>query len=89
MLWQSHEKYTTTPPSQVKLHDITADAYAGLSKRQVLKWILGNENLRKFDVKFTNKAKPCPVPEKEIDEKQQMDLVDMKNIAVKYERTTY
>lgn len=33
----------------------TADAYAGLSKRQVLKCVLGHEYLRKFNVKFVNR----------------------------------
>ena len=59
-----------------------------LSKCQVLQCVLGNENLRKFNVKFTNKAKPRPVSVNEIHERHQTDLVDMKNMAAKYEGKT-
>ena len=65
-LWQSQEKYPPPPPP---------DAYANLSIRQVLKFVLGNENIGKFNAKFTNKVKPRPVSVKEIREQHQIDLV--------------
>ena len=58
-----------------KIHQSTMDAYAGLSNRQVLKCATTNENLRKFSVKFTNKAKPRPVKVKRLHEHLQVDLI--------------
>ena len=67
------------------LHKRTADDYAGLSKRQVLKCASTNEKIRKISVKFNNKAQPRPVIVKRIHEQQhQVDLVDMKGMEVKY-----
>ena len=60
------------------------DGYAGLSKRQVLKCVTSNERLRKFNVRFTNKAKPRPISVKRIQEQHQTDLVDMKSMNVEY-----
>ena len=39
-----------------KIHHRARDGYAGLSKKQVLKCVTSNERLRKFNVRFTNKA---------------------------------
>ena len=65
-----------------KLHKRTADDYAGLSRRQVLKCASTNEKIRKISVKFNNKAKPRPVIVKRIHEQQhQVDLVDMKGMC--------
>ena len=65
-----------------KLHKRTADDYAGLSRRQVLKCASTNEKIRKISVKFNNKAKPRPVIIKRIHEQQhQVDLVDMKGMC--------
>ena len=58
-----------------ELHKRTADGYAGLSKRPNLKCALTNEIIRKFSVKFTNKAKPGPVIVKSIHEQHEVDLV--------------
>ena len=44
-----------------KLQKRMANGCAGLSKRQVLKCASINEKIRKFSVKFANKAKPRPV----------------------------
>ena len=66
-----------------ELHKRTADGYAGLSKRQDLKCALTNEIIRKFSVKFTNKAKPGPVIVKGIHEQHEVDLVDMKRMQRK------
>ena len=72
-----------------KLHKRTADDYAGLSKRQVLKCASTNEKIRKFSVNFTNKAKSRPVIVKRIYEQHQVDLVDMKRMQVEYKGKTY
>ena len=56
-----------------KLHKRTADGYAGLSKGQDLKCASTNEKIRKFSVKFTNKAKLCPIIVKRIHEQHQVD----------------
>ena len=73
-----------------KLHKRTADDYAGLSRRQVLKCASTNEKIRKISVKFNNKAKPRPVIVKRIHEQQhQVDLVDMKGMQVEYKGKTY
>lgn len=46
-------------------------------------------NLRRFNVKFTNKAKPCPVIVKNIHDQHQIDLVDMNSMKVNYNGKTY
>lgn len=71
------------------MHHRTTDAFAGLSQRQVLKCSMKNENLRKFNVKFTNKAKPRPVKVKRIHQQHQIDLVDMKRMQVLYNGKKY
>ena len=72
------------------LHKRTADDYAGLSKRQVLKCASTNEKIRKISVKFNNKAQPRPVIVKRIHEQQhQVDLVETKGMQVKYKGKTY
>ena len=72
-----------------KIHQRTMDGYAWLSKRQVLKCVTTNEKLKKFNVKFTNKAKPWPVKVKLIHEQHQIDLVDMTNMQVEHQRKCY
>ena len=52
--------HKSTSAGYRKLHKM-ADGYAGLSKHQVLKIASTNEKIRKFNVKFTNKAKLHPV----------------------------
>ena len=56
------------------------DVSVGLSKRLVLKCVTSNERLRKFNVRFTNKAKPRSVSVKKIQEQHQIGLVDMKYV---------
>ena len=41
-----------------KIHHRVQNGYAGLSKRHVLKCVTSNKRPRKFNVRFTNKAKP-------------------------------
>lgn len=72
-----------------KFYHRTDDAYAGLSKRHVLKCVLRDENPRKFNVKLATKARPCPVSLREIHEQQQTDLVVTKNMAVELQAFTY
>ena len=71
-----------------KLRKRTADGYDGLSKRQVLKCALTSKKIRKLSVKFTYKAKVCPVIVKRIHE-HQVYLVDMKGMQVEYKGKTY
>ena len=75
--------HKSTSAGYRKLHKM-ADGYAGLSKHQVLKIASTNEKIRKFNVKFTNKAKPHPVIIKHIHEQHQADLVDMKGMQVEF-----
>ena len=72
-----------------KLHQRTADGYVGLSKRDVLKCIKNNDKLKRFNIKFTNKAKPRPVAVKRIQEQHQIDLVDMKNMQTEHNGKPY
>ena len=65
------------------------DGCASLSKRQMLKYVTSNEQLRKFNVRFTNKAKPRPVSVKRIKGQHQIDLVDMKSMKVEYKGKCY
>ena len=61
-----------------KIHHRAGDGYVGLNKRLVLKCVTSNERLMKFNVRFTNKAKPRSISAKKIQEQHQIDLVDMK-----------
>ena len=72
-----------------RLHARTADGFAGLSKRQILKHVTTDEKLRKFSVKFLNKAKPLLVRVKRIQEQHQVDLVNMRNMEVEYQGKRY
>lgn len=65
------------------------DGFAGLSQKKVSKVIMEDKELRKFNVKFTNKAILRPVRVKEIHEQHQIDLVNMKGTSVNYEGKTY
>ena len=67
-----------------KIHHRPGDGYVGLSKRQVLKCVTSNKQLRKFNVRFTNKAKHRPVSVKRIQEQHQICLVGMKRMKVEY-----
>ena len=55
----------------------------------MLKCITRNERLRKFNIRFTNKAKPRPVSVKKIQKQHQIDLVDMKSMKVEYKGKCY
>ena len=44
-----------------KIYRQGKDAFAGLSQNQVSKAIMENKDLRKYNVKLTNKARPRPV----------------------------
>ena len=72
-----------------KIYHRAGDGYAGLSKRQVLKCVTSNERLKKFNVRFANKAKPRPVSMERIQEQHQIDLVDMKSMKVEYKGKCY
>ena len=72
-----------------KVHHRSGDGYAGLSKRQVLKCITSNDRLRKFNVRFVNKAKCRPLSVKRLQEQHQIDLVDMKSMKVEYKGKCY
>ena len=76
--------HKSTSAGYKKLHKRMADGYAGLSKHQVLNIASTNEKIRKFNVKFTNKAKPHHVIIKHIHEQHQVDLVDMKGMQVEF-----
>jgi len=65
------------------------DTFAGLSQKTVLKAIMEDKDLRKFNVKFTNKAIPRPVRVKRVHEQHQIDLVNMKGTSVNYKGKTY
>ena len=72
-----------------KIHHEAHNGYAGLIKRQMLKCVTSIERLRKFNVTFTNKAKPRPVSAKKIQEQHQIDLVDMKSMKIEYKEKCY
>ena len=72
-----------------KIYHRAHNGYAGLSKRQVLKCVTSNQGLRKFSVRFINKAKPRPVSVKKIQEQHQIDLADMKSMNVEYKEKGY
>ena len=48
-----------------------------------------DKTLRKFNVKFTNKARPGSVRVKAIHDQHQIDLIDMKNMAVVWKGKSY
>ena len=48
-----------------------------------------DKTLRKLNVKFTNKARPRPVLVQAIHDQHQIDLINMKNMAVVYKGKTY
>ena len=54
-----------------------------------MKCLTSIERLRKFNVRFTNKAKPRPVKVKRIQEQHQIDLVDMKSMKVECKGKCY
>ena len=72
-----------------KIHHGASEEYAGLSKRQVLMSVTSNEQLRNFNVRFTNKTKPRPVSVKKIQEQHQIDLLGMKRMKVEYKEKCY
>ena len=58
------------------------DGLARLSQRKICRAILKDKTLRKFNVKFTNKARPVRV--KVIHDQHQIDLMNMNNVEVVY-----
>ena len=56
----------------------------GSARRKICRAIMEDETLRKFNVKFTNKARPRPVRVKTIHDQHQIDFINMKNMAVVY-----
>ena len=67
-----------------KLRTRVADAYAGLSSKEILKVTKNELKYRQFSIKFTNKAKPCPVRVKNVHDQHQIDLVDMRGMKICY-----
>ena len=49
-----------------KIQAAAADAYAGVSKREVLKVTNNDGKFRRFNARFTNKAVPKPVRAKKV-----------------------
>ena len=47
------------------------------------------KTLRKFNVKFTNKARPRPICVKAVHDQHQTDLINMKNMTAVYKGRTY
>ena len=72
-----------------KINQRKVKGYAGLSKKEVLSCVTSNRKLRKFSIKFTNKAKPQTFEVKEIHEQHQRDLVDMKNMIIEHKGKLY
>ena len=72
-----------------KINQRKVKGYAGLSKKEVLSCVTSNRKLRKFSIKFTNKAKPQPFEVKKIHEQHQRDLVDMKNMIIEHKGKLY
>ena len=72
-----------------KLYQRGNDGFAELSQRKICRAIMEDKTLRKFNVKFTNKARPRPVRVKAIHDQHQIDLINMKNMAVVYKGKTY
>ena len=72
-----------------KIHHRAHNGYADLSNLQVLKDLTSNKRLRKFNVRFTNKAKPRAVSVKRIQEQHQIDLVYMKSMKAEYKLKCY
>ena len=62
---------------------------AGLSQRKICRAIMEDKTLRKFHVKFTNKARPRTVRVRAINDQHQFDLINMKNMAVVYKGKTH
>ena len=65
------------------------EGFAGLRQRKTCRAIMEDKTSRKFNVKFTNKARPRPVRVKAIHDQHQIDLINMKNMAVVYKGKTY
>ena len=49
------------------------DSFAGLSQKKVSRGIIEDKDLRKYNVKFTNKSKLHPVRVKDFHEQHQID----------------
>ena len=72
-----------------KLYRMGNDGFAGLSQRKICRTIMEDKTLRKFNVNFTNKARPRPVRVKAIHDQHQIDLINMKNMAVVWKGKSY
>ena len=72
-----------------KIYMRSRDAFAGLSQKKVSKAIMEDKDLRKYNVKFTNKARPRPVRVKGVHEQHQIDLVNMRGTSVNCKGKTY
>ena len=70
------------PGGYKKFYRTGNDGFAGLIQRKICRAIIEDKTLRKFIVKFTNKARPVLV--KAIHDQHQIDLINMKNVAVVY-----
>ena len=58
-----------------KLHRSGNNGLVGVSQRKIRRAIMEDKTLRKFNVKFTNKARPRPVRVKAIYDQHQIDLI--------------
>ena len=72
-----------------KLYRRGDDGFTELSQRKICRAIMEDKTLRKFNVKFTNKARPRPVRVKAIHDQHQIDLINMKNMTVVYKGKSY
>ena len=72
------------PGGYRKLYRRGNDGFAGLSQKKICRAIIENKTLQKFNVKFTNRARPRPVCVKTIHDQHQIDLIHMKKMAVVY-----
>ena len=71
-----------------KLYRRGNDGFAGLSQKKICRAIIEDKTLRKFNVKFTKKARPRPVRAKALHDQHQIDLINMKNMVLVYKGKT-
>ena len=63
--------------SYKKPHTKAADAFAGLSRRGILKVTESDIQYRRFNMRFSNKAPPVPVIAENVHDIHQMYLINM------------
>ena len=82
-------KTLTAPKScgYKKLH--TADAFAGLSRRGILKVTQSDIQYRQFNMQSTNKAPPVPVIAENVHDIHQIDLINMRRLKIEYKGILY